>query len=73
MALDSGASWVILGHSERRHVFHETDAIIAEKTTHALQAGLSVIACVGELLAEREAGETQRIVNEQMDAIASES
>jgi triosephosphate isomerase len=56
MLEDVGARYVILGHSERRHVFGETDALIGEKVKHALDAGLTVIACIGEKLDEREAG-----------------
>ncbi|XP_042901084.1 triosephosphate isomerase [Parasteatoda tepidariorum] len=70
MIKDIGSEWVILGHSERRNVFGETDALIAEKTAHALAEGLKVIACVGELLEERESGKTQEVVFKQTKAIA---
>ena len=50
MLLDNGIPWVILGHSERRNVFGETDELVAEKVAHALEAGLKVIACIGWLL-----------------------
>ena len=53
---DVGARHVILGHSERRHVFGETDSLIGEKVKHAIDAGLTVIACIGEKLDQREAG-----------------
>ena len=56
---DVGARYVILGHSERRHVFGETDALIGEKVKHALDAGLTVIACIGEKLDQREAGKVR--------------
>lgn len=70
MIKDIGAEWVILGHSERRNVFGETDELIADKVAHALSEGLKVMACVGELLEEREAGKTQEVVFRQTKAIA---
>nr|CAG4644237.1 EOG090X0BSC [Lepidurus arcticus] len=70
MILDVGATWVILGHSERRSIFGESDQLVGEKVAHALQSGLSVIACVGETLSEREAGETEEVVRRQTQAIA---
>ncbi|XP_029660753.1 triosephosphate isomerase [Formica exsecta] len=70
MLLDNGIPWVILGHSERRNVFDETDELIAEKVAHALEAGLKVIACIGEKLEEREAGKTEEVVYKQTKAIA---
>lgn len=69
MLKDAGAKWVILGHSERRQYFGETDAIIAAKTTAAFAAGLRPIVCVGETLAEREAGSTLSVVLTQLDAV----
>jgi len=71
MFLDVGADWVILGHSERRNVFGEDDQLIAEKVAFALEAGLGVIACIGEKLEEREAGKTEEVVFKQMTAIAA--
>jgi len=68
MLLESGAKWVIIGHSERRQYFGETDATVAEKVTAALAKGLRPIACVGETLAEREKGETLAVVTRQIDA-----
>lgn len=70
MIKDVGAEWVILGHSERRNVFGETDELIAEKVAHALAEGIKVIACVGELLEERESGKTQEVVFRQTKFIA---
>ncbi|XP_058794943.1 triosephosphate isomerase isoform X2 [Phymastichus coffea] len=70
MLLDNGISWVILGHSERRNVFGENDELVAEKTAHALEAGVKVIACIGEKLEERESGKTEEVVFRQTKAIA---
>ncbi|THF97843.1 hypothetical protein TEA_010661 [Camellia sinensis var. sinensis] len=55
---DIGCKWVILGHSERRHVIGEDDQFIGKKAAYALSQGLGVIACIGELLNEREEGKT---------------
>lgn len=65
---DCGCTWVIVGHSERRAIFGETDAIVADKAAAALGAGLLPIICVGETLQQREGGETLRIVKQQVDA-----
>ncbi|XP_031794121.1 triosephosphate isomerase isoform X1 [Sarcophilus harrisii] len=70
MIKDCGATWVILGHSERRHVFGESDELIGQKVAHALAEGLGVIACIGEKLDEREAGITEKVVFDQTKAIA---
>jgi len=69
MLKDIGVDWVILGHSERRQIFQETDLLIAEKINHALETGLSVVACIGETLEEREAGQTEAVVAKQIKAI----
>lgn len=71
MIKDAGCDWVILGHSERRNVFGESDELVAEKVAHALESGLKVIACIGEKLDEREAGNTQDVVFRQTKAIAA--
>jgi len=68
MLKESGCAWVILGHSERRQLFGETDASVAEKVAAAVTAGLVPIACVGETLAEREAGKTLEVVERQVRA-----
>lgn len=66
MLKDCGCEWVILGHSERRQFFGDTDAVINQKIQAALAAQLKVIFCVGELLAEREAGKTESVLDTQM-------
>jgi triosephosphate isomerase (TIM) len=67
MLKDVGCSYVILGHSERRHILGETDAAVNKKTLAALAAGLTPIVCVGELLAEREAGQTAAVNRRQFE------
>lgn len=67
MLLDVGCRYVILGHSERRHVLGETDGAINKKVVVALEAGLTPIVCLGELLQEREAGKTAEVVTSQFD------
>lgn len=69
MIKDVGCEWVILGHSERRNVFGESDQLIGEKVQYALIQGLGVIACIGEKLEEREKGETEAVVYRQTLAI----
>jgi len=69
MIQDCGASWVIIGHSERRNVFGEQDDLIGEKVGFALKSGLSVIPCIGEKLEEREAGKTTEVVFRQLAAM----
>ncbi len=68
MLLECGCTWVIVGHSERRQYFGETNGFIAEKVSAALAHELLPIVCVGETLAQREAGETLRVVKEQVDS-----
>ena len=67
MLVDLGCRYVILGHSERRTLFGETDAIVNAKTKAALAAGLTPIVCVGETLEEREANRTQAVVTTQVN------
>jgi triosephosphate isomerase len=69
MLTDVGCTHVILGHSERRQYFGETDEGVAKKTKVALDNGLLPISCVGETLEEREGGKTMDVVGRQVDAI----
>lgn len=69
MLLDVGCRYVIVGHSERRAYYGESDAVVAQKCVRALDAGLKPIICVGELLEERESGRTEAVVARQLDAI----
>lgn len=68
MLLDVGASHVILGHSERRSLFGETDEVVRRKVESALSHGLCPIVCVGETLAQRDDGRTLAVVSSQVDA-----
>lgn len=65
MLKEIGAEYVVIGHSERRQYFGETDVTVNKRTKAALDAGLKVILCVGELLSEREQGITEEIVGLQ--------
>jgi len=71
MLLDAGCKYVILGHSERRHILHESSELINQKVVAALNAGLTPILCVGELLSEREAGVTDIVIRSQFDGSLS--
>jgi triosephosphate isomerase len=79
MLADCGCSHVLIGHSERRHGLGETDATLATKLTRALEAGLAPVVCVGETLAEREAGRAHEVIRAQLagtlasQAVAAES
>jgi len=70
MLLEAGCKWVILGHSERRQYFGETDAAVKDKVVAAMAAGLKPIACIGETLAERDAGKTLEVCFRQLDAFS---
>jgi triosephosphate isomerase (TIM) len=70
MLLEAGCKWVILGHSERRQYFGETDESVKDKVVAAMAAGLKPIACIGETLPERESGKTLEVCFRQLDAFA---
>jgi triosephosphate isomerase len=69
MLVEAGCTWVILGHSERRQYFREDDEFVAKKVRAGLDAGLSVIVCVGETLEERTGGRTLDVVLRMIDAV----
>jgi triosephosphate isomerase len=69
MIAEFGSRYAIVGHSERRTLFGDTDAIVVEKYAAAKRAGLTPIFCVGETLEEREAGRTETVLKRQVDAL----
>ncbi|SFV81010.1 Triosephosphate isomerase [hydrothermal vent metagenome] len=69
MIKEFGAEYVIVGHSERRSLYGETDEIVAEKVQVALDNGLTPLFCIGELLEERESGNTETVVARQIKAV----
>lgn len=71
MVAEFGARLAIVGHSERRTLYGETDTMVANKAAAALAAGLTPILCVGETLAERESGATDAVVLRQLDAVVA--
>ncbi|HEY2418293.1 MAG TPA: triose-phosphate isomerase [Steroidobacteraceae bacterium] len=71
MLKDVGCLYVIVGHSERRALYGEDDVLVARKFAAALSQGLRPILCLGELLAEREAGLTQEVVGRQLEAVVA--
>ncbi len=66
MVADVGATHVLLGHSERRHVYGESDAMVRAKLEQALDAGLAPMLCIGETIEQREAGETESVCSRQL-------
>ena len=68
MALAAGARFALVGHSERRHVFGETDAQVERKVAAAMLEGLAPVVCVGETLEERRAGRVEEVIVRQLDA-----
>ncbi|HNH35386.1 MAG TPA: triose-phosphate isomerase [Rhodocyclaceae bacterium] len=73
MLVDFGCRYAIVGHSERRTLHAESDQLVADKFAAALGAGLTPILCVGETLAEREAGITDAVVTRQLEAVLAKS
>ena len=69
MMKDFGTRYCLVGHSERRQHHGETDAVVAIKAQRALAAGITPVVCVGESLAEREAGRTEEVVKRQLAAV----
>lgn len=69
MLKEFGSRYVIVGHSERRQYHGETDEVVAAKAQRALSSGITPIVCVGETLAEREAGKTEEVVKRQLAAV----
>ena len=69
MLQEFGCRYAIVGHSERRQYHHEGDQLVAEKAKAALSKGVTPIVCVGETLAQREAGETEAVVKRQLSAV----
>ncbi len=69
MIKDFGAQYVIVGHSERRSLYGETDEIVAQKVQVALDNNLTPLFCIGELLEDRESGNTQAVVSKQIQAV----
>jgi triosephosphate isomerase len=69
--VDFGLTWVLAGHSERRSVFGDDDATVAEKTRIALANGLKVVLCIGETLEEREAGKCVEVTVRQLETVAA--
>ena len=66
MAREAGATFALVGHSERRHVFGETDEDVRQKVGAALAAGLTPIICVGELIEQRKAGDVEKVITSQL-------
>ncbi len=66
MLLDVGVQWVIVGHSERRQFFGDTDSVINKKVVASLERGLRVIFCIGELLEDRQSGRTESVLESQL-------
>lgn len=71
MLRDIGCQYVIIGHSERRQYYGDTDDLVAAKFQATQQAGLTPILCIGELLEEREAGHTEMVLARQLDAVVA--
>lgn len=68
MLRDAGATWALTGHSERRHIFDESDEVIAKKTAFGLAQGFKIMLCVGETLEERENGQLKSVLSRQLSS-----
>ena len=66
MLRDAGATWALTGHSERRHVFDESDAVVAKKTQFGMEKGFKIMLCIGETLKEREDGKLNEVLARQI-------
>lgn len=69
MLKESGCEYVIVGHSERREYYHESNSVVALKSKKVINDGLKAIVCVGEVLSERKEGKAEKVVKEQLDAV----
>ncbi len=67
MLKDLGIEWALTGHSERRHVFGETDEFIGKKTAYGIDQGLTIVFCIGELIEERKAGKVEEVLTKQLE------
>ena len=72
MLADIGCKFVLVGHSERRHVYGETSEVVAEKFSQALSHRLTPVLCIGETLEQREANQTEQVVLEQLNTVIGE-
>jgi triosephosphate isomerase len=72
MLADLACTWSLIGHSERRALFGETDAQVAAKVEQALASGVTPVICVGETLQERESGQTEEVLGRQIDAVCAD-
>lgn len=66
---DFGIKYTLIGHSERRHIYGEQDSLLLKKTKHSLAQNLTVVFCIGELLSERESGNTEKVVQSQLEGL----
>lgn len=71
MLRDAGATWALTGHSERRHIFDESDEIIAKKTAFGLAQGFKIMLCIGETLEERDKGSLESVLSRQLSSAIS--
>ena len=72
MIADTGATYVIIGHSERRQYFHEDGELLAKKVRAVIAGGLNVIFCLGESLQQRESGQTEQVITRQLDEVIAD-